>query len=98
MPSKPQLSPYKHRKINCGAKSQFAPDEDTSPHLDLSGICRVQGIVGFLLYYARAVNNNILVSLISIGTEQAAATEDTAVAVHQLLDYVATYLDDGIAY
>jgi hypothetical protein len=33
-----------------------------------------------------------------IGTQQAKATENTAKAVHQLLDYLATYPSDGITY
>ena len=38
----------------------------------------------------RAVNNKLLVALSKIGTQQAAATSDTAAAIGQLLDYVAT--------
>ena len=34
----------------------------------------------------------------SIGTHQAAATEATNEAVNQMLDYLATYLNDGIVY
>ena len=37
-------------------------------------------------------------TLSTISTQQAAATASTAAAVHQLLDYVATYLNDGITY
>ena len=46
----------------------------------------------------RAVNNKILVELSAIGAQQAAATEDTAKAIEQLLDYVATYPNDGILF
>ena len=38
MPSRPQLLLHKHRKINYGTKTQFSPDEDTIPNLDLDGI------------------------------------------------------------
>eukprot|EP00804_Cyclotella_cryptica_P011136 CCRYP_020838-RA/>CCRYP_020838-RA protein AED:0.39 eAED:0.39 QI:0/0/0/1/1/1/3/0/399 len=58
---------------------------------------RIQGIVGSLLYYARAVDNKLLVALSTISSQQTAATQNTAAAVHQLLDYVATYPSDGIA-
>jgi hypothetical protein len=34
----------------------------------------------------------------SIGIEKASATESTSLAIDQLLDYVATYPDDGIVY
>ena len=55
-------------------------------------------IVGALLWIGRAVNNKLLVALSAIGSQQAAATEDTMAAVNQLLDYCATYPDDGITY
>ena len=34
----------------------------------------------------------------AIGAQQAAATEETAEAIEQLLDYVATYPNDGILF
>ena len=54
--------------------------------------------MGALLYVGRAVNNKLLVALGAIGAQQAAATEDTAEAIEQLLDYVATYPNDGILF
>ena len=69
---------------------QKALEEDTSAPLPSDGIKRVQGIVGMLLYYDRAVDNKLLVALNAIGTQQAAATEATDAAFSQLLDYVAT--------
>eukprot|EP00804_Cyclotella_cryptica_P028768 CCRYP_018720-RA/>CCRYP_018720-RA protein AED:0.37 eAED:0.37 QI:0/0/0/1/0/0.25/4/0/1148 len=97
-PRKPQHAPHKHREIIYGAKEQLLPDNDTSPPIDAAGIKRIQGIVGSLLYYARAVDNKLLVALSTISSQQTAATQNTAAAVHQLLDYVATYPNDGITY
>ena len=58
-PTKPQHSPQKHCPITYASKAQLETDEvNTSPRLDTPGIKRVQGIVGCLLYYARAVDNN----------------------------------------
>jgi hypothetical protein len=54
--------------------------------------------VGSLLYYARAVDNKLLATLSTISSQQAKATQNTARAVAQLLDYVATYPSDGITY
>ena len=54
--------------------------------------------MGALLYVGRAVNNKLLVALSAIGSQQAEATEDTASAIEQLLDYVATYPNDGILF
>ena len=98
MSLKPQLSPHKHREIQYGAKIQTAIDVDTSPTLDAKGIKRVQQIVGALLYYARAVDNKLLVALNAIGMQQLAATEETDKAISQLLDYVATYPNVGTIY
>ena len=95
-PATPQLSPHRHRKIVYGAKQQHAPSQDTSPPLNAIGVTRVQRIGGILLYYARAVDNKLLVALSAIGSQQASATENTAAAVHQLIDYVATYPADGL--
>eukprot|EP00804_Cyclotella_cryptica_P024923 CCRYP_011831-RA/>CCRYP_011831-RA protein AED:0.37 eAED:0.37 QI:0/0/0/1/1/1/2/0/402 len=97
-PCIPQHAPHKHREIIYGAKEQLLPDKDTSPPLDTAGIKRIQGIVGSLLYYARAVDNKLLVALSTISSQQTAATQNTATAVHQLLDYVAMYPNDGITY
>jgi hypothetical protein len=99
-PLKPQLSPHKHRAIQYGAKVQKAMEEDTGAPLNVGGVKHVQGIVGalLLLYYARAVDNKLLVALNAIGTQQAKATEATDEAVSQLLDYVATYPNDGTIY
>ena len=54
--------------------------------------------MGGLLWVGRAVNNKLLVALSAIGSQQASATESTNDTIHQLLDYCATYPDDGILY
>jgi hypothetical protein len=97
-PAKPQHAPRQCRPIIYGARQQFSPDDDTSAPLDDAGIKRVQGIVGALLYYAQAVSNKLLVALSKIGSQQAAATVNTNAAVNWLLDFVATYPNDGITY
>ena len=97
-PKKPQLSPHKHRPIDYGATQQLVQPTYTSKPLNEKGIKRIQGIVGTLLYVGRAVNNKLLLALSAIGAQQAAATEDTAEAIEQLLDYVATYPNDGILF
>ena len=55
-------------------------------------------VVGALLWVGQAVNSQLLVALIAIGSQQAAATEGTMESVHQLLDYCATYPNNGILY
>ena len=46
----------------------------------------------------RAVNNKLLVSLMAIGSQKAETTEETENAIKKLLDFVATYPDDGILF
>ena len=97
-PKKPQHSPHKYRHIYYGSTQQLLQPNDDIPPLNDKGIKIVQGIVGALLYIGRAVNNKLLVALSSIGDQQAAATEETKDAIENLLDYVATYPDDGILF
>jgi hypothetical protein len=98
LPKKRQLSPFKATPIVYGANTQFSPDPDNSPPLPPDGIKRIQGIVGALLYDAPAVDNKLLHALSDIGTEQASATSRTNDKINQLLDYCATYPNDGITY
>ena len=91
IPKKPQLSLHKHCEVIYGAKEQLAPEDDTAPPLNSQGTKRVQGIVGALFYYARSVDNKLLVGLSAIGSHQASATQLTNEATDQILDYCATY-------
>ena len=97
-PTKPQLSPHRHREIVYGVKEKLNRAKDTSPALDAAGIKRVQAIVGSLLYYACDVDNNFLVALSTIGGQQAEATKKTNEAINQILAYYATYPNDSILY
>jgi hypothetical protein len=76
----------------------ITPDPDTSELLDANCKCCVQEIVGSLLYYAQAVDNKLLVALSAIAACQAKVTVATEQAVNLLLNYVATYPNDGIVY
>ena len=97
-PKKPQLSPHKHREVIYGAKEQLTPEDNTTPPLDSQGTKRVQGIVGVLLYYARSVDNKLLLGLSAIGSQHAAATQRTNDAINQILYYCSTYPADYIIY
>ena len=97
-PKKPQYPPQKHRPINYEAKQQIVKPAYTSPSLYDKCIRRVQGIVIAIMYVGITVENKLLVALSAIGAHQAAATEETADVTEKLLDYVATYSDDGILF
>jgi hypothetical protein len=98
MPTKHQLSPHKHHKITFGQTTQLTHVDSYSPPLSTEGVKRVQGIIGTLLHYACAVDNKLLASLSTLSSQQATATEATNVAMNQLLNYLATYLDNGTTY
>ena len=89
---------HKHLPIDYGATQQIVQPADTRPTLNDKGINIVQVIVGALLYVVRVVNNKLIVALSTIGAQQAAATEKTEAEIEQLLEYVATYPDDGIIF
>ena len=74
-PKKPQYSPHKNRPINYGATQKIVQPTDTSPSLNEKVIKRFQDIMGALIYVGRVVNTKLLVALIAIGVQQAAATE-----------------------
>jgi hypothetical protein len=96
---KPEHSPHQHREIIYGANEQYTNNDiDTSPPLDKAGIKWCQGVIGALLYYARAVDNKLQMTLSTIAATQAAATENTSAEINKLLNYCATYLNDGITY
>ncbi len=97
-PAKLRLSPYKCLPISYGAKSHISPDPDSSELLDACRKRHVQESVGSLLYYAKVVDNKLLVALSAIAVHQATATVATEQAVDLLLNYVATYPNDGIVY
>jgi hypothetical protein len=98
MPTQCKLSPHKHCKIVFGQTTQPTHVELYSPPLSTEGIKRNQGIIGALLYYARAVNNKLLATLSTLSSQQAPATKATNNAINQLLDYLATYPNNGTTY
>ncbi len=84
--------------IAFGQKTQLTPEEDTSAPLLAKRLLQVQKIIGSLLYYARAVDNKLLVALDAIAARQSKATIHTEQLVPTLLDYVAMYPNGGIVY
>eukprot|EP00978_Attheya_sp_CCMP212_P026418 scaffold86865_cov67-Attheya_sp.AAC.1 len=97
-PKRQQHAPHEWEHINYGAKQQMTKPHDDSPLLDTVGLKRMQGIVGTLLYYARALDSTMLMAIGSISSAQANSTEATAKAVAHLLDYCATHSEATIKY
>jgi len=81
-----------------GAAAQDPIPADDSESLDAAGCKQIQQIVGALLYYARAVDNTILLSLSAIASEQAHPTQLTYKRCHHLLDYCAYHPDAVVRF
>ena len=62
------------------------------------GIRRVESIVGWILYHARALDSTMLPSLNDIGSKQASATTSTKKQYTMLIDYAATYPNAKIRF
>ena len=97
-PSRLQYAPHQWTVPIYGQNRQYAKPLDWSPKLDTEGIKRVQSIVGSFLYYARAIDNTILVALNEIAAAQAAPTQQTNEKIKMLLDYLSTYPEAKIRY
>jgi hypothetical protein len=94
----PEDAPHAWNKPTYGAAVQYAPDDDTADKLTAPEVTRIQQIIGTLLYYSLAVDPTMLVALGTIAATQTQATEKTAQAVVQLLNYAATHPDATIRY
>ena len=71
----------------------MAPQHHKSPNLSPPKANTVQTVVGTSLYYARAVDTTIIVSLDSISEEQANITESTSKSVTQMLNFPVTHYE-----
>ena len=95
-PSNLQYVPHKHIPPTYRAKTQLVNPQDTSELVPEDKVKWVQGVVRALLVYGRVVDNKVLVALGTLATQALKAMVNTVKAVHQLLDYVCTYPNDGI--
>jgi hypothetical protein len=96
-PNHPQHTPSQYVTPVYGDKTQYATKDETPP-LTAKQRLTIQKVTGSVLYYARAVDPSVLMSLNDIATEQTKATEKTQAATNQLLDYLATHPDAAIRY
>ena len=97
-PPTPQDQPHPHVKPTYGAKVQVAAGEDKSPAVSPKEKKCIQEVTGTFLYYARAVDANMLPALGHIATQQASPTKNTMNKVKHFLDYAASHPDAIITY
>lgn len=98
-PKKPQHAPYpaNPRKYGKAAQDPLPPDE--SHLISKERWTQIQRIIGTVLFYARALDLTIRVSLSSLASKQTIiASEMTEAKCQQLLDYLATNPNTVIRY
>ena len=79
-PTKAQHSPHAWKKPNYGTKTQLTEPADLSAPLPPKDRKHLQEVIGVLLYYGRAVDSTILVTLGTLAAAQAQGTQATAEA------------------
>jgi hypothetical protein len=97
-PVKLQNQPHQHTIPNYGAKQQYAKAESDEPELDDKDKKYIQQVLGTFLFYARAVDSTMLVTLSAIASEQASPTESTMKKVKQFLDFAASQEEAIVTY
>ena len=95
---RPQNCPYSPEPKKYGSEAQSLLPIDTSPQLNDKGIKHVQKIPGSILYYARAGDMMVLMSLSTIASEQMKGTEQMMEKVLQVLNYLATHPDATVRF
>jgi hypothetical protein len=96
-PKHPQHTPSQYVTPVYGAKTQYATRDETPP-LTAQQCLTIKRVTGSVVYYARAVDPTVLMTLNDIAMEQTKATEKTHAATNQMLDYLATHPDATIRY
>ena len=93
-----QYSPYPYQNIVYGQKVQKPTPIDTTPKLNENNKKYVQKVIGALLYYARAIDCTMLVTLSKLSNMQAKPTQLTLKLIQHLLDYCTTNPNAKIRY
>ena len=93
----PTYTPYR-QLLSYNQIRQIAVQPDTFHPISTSNKTKVQQIIWCLLYYARALDNTMLIALNTIAQSQSNPTQHTAKLCYQLPDYCATYPNVGLKY
>ena len=99
VPSKrAQHAPFPCKRINYGAKKQYAKLESTAPKLDAKGKKFIQQVCGKFLFLGRAVDPTLLCPISAIASQSATPTEETLQHTQQFLDYISHQEEAVITY
>jgi hypothetical protein len=94
---KTQNSPHPYTAPTYSTKQQMAETDD-SPKLSKEQITLLQQIIGVYLFYARAIDSTMIVTLSDLAAQQTQASEQTLQKANQLLDYLASNPDFKVRY
>ena len=97
-PTRPQHSPHEWIAPVYGAPTQLTDAPDTTESLPGAGKLFIQQVIGVLLYYARAVDNTLLVALGTLSSAQAHPTMHTHKGIVHILNYCATHPDAVVRF
>ena len=97
-PNKPEHAPYPFVYPRYGTHIYLTPPIDTSSKLESSQLKRLQQIIGKFLYYARAVDPTMLVTLGDLDTAQTNGTQKTIKLLTHFLNYAATHPNATMRY
>ena len=79
-------------------KYQRSIQKDNSPLLNSTGTKKVRQIVGCLLYYARVLDNTLLVALNTLSQNQATPATNIKQLCTHVKNYCVTYPNVGLRY
>jgi hypothetical protein len=97
-PTRPEHAPHKWNPPAYGAKTQYVEDKQDSPVLSPKDVDHLQQLGGTLLYYARAVDPTLIMSVNALASEETRATAATADKIIKLLNYCTTHPEATLRY
>jgi hypothetical protein len=97
-PTRPEHALHTWNPPVYGAKTQYVEDENNSPALSAKDVNKLQQLTGTLLYYARAVDPTLIISINVLASEQTKSAADTTDKVIKLLNYCNTHPETKIRY
>ena len=90
-PFKPVHSTAKFEPPVYRCKVQYAKQDLVGVTLPVKSVLFIQQVVGVFLYYGRALDNTMLVTINDMSHEQSSATTSTMAIVKHFLNYAATH-------
>ena len=95
-PPRPEHAPYKWMRTNYVSNKRLTPPPELNKTFIPASINNIQEIIGVKLYYGRAVDATIILSVSTIKSHQSQATNKTAKDFTKFLNYLATHPNSKI--